>query len=314
VFKSVLATHPEITSLDGEEEPYFILSRSGFPWTSYSDSFGIDQVTDPQFVVDQIIDEVLETDPDAIMRKRTALQFPATETWSYKELSGVARRPDRPPVADKVTYDGGERVPYRRHWRIEEPPFIFPRLERSWPTRTLLLKTPQSAYRHGLYEGLFPYARVRYIHLTRGFAATVNGLLDGWRCDWGFYTHLVGDRRWKFDLPPDADLSEDLASTSLRQWYSAHDHAMRRTDRLTIKFEDFMQKPQNSMDRITEHLGLSSHEVPRHALSAPVMSTERPRPGRWRDKMDEILPLAERQEVWSMMARLDYSMDQETWL
>ena len=55
---------------------------------------------------------------------------------------------------------------------VEEPPFVLPRLwrrvdEQDLVTKALVIKTPSNAYRLDFLCALFPYARIRVLHLTR---------------------------------------------------------------------------------------------------------------------------------------------------
>ncbi|MYM71693.1 hypothetical protein GTP56_05715, partial [Duganella sp. FT134W] len=171
-------------------------------------------------------------------------------------------------------YDGGldseAARPFAEAGKIEEPPFVLPSLTRRRYTaddaadKVLLFKTPADAYRPGLHRQLFPAAEVQYLHLTRGYAASVNGLLDGWLSPTGFFAHDMaragvalaiggysercgfGRRWWKFDLPPnwrqfiDAPLSE----VCLNQWLSCHGHILAsgvRAER--VQFEAFAAAP-----------------------------------------------------------------------
>ena len=79
--------------------------------------------------------------------------------------------------------------------KIEEPPFVLPHGKRrpfcksDAENKVLLFKTPPDVYRIGMYEALFPNADIKYIHLTRGYAQSVNGLMDGWLSQIGFFSH-----------------------------------------------------------------------------------------------------------------------------
>ncbi len=123
---------------------------------------------------------------------------------------------------------------------IEEPPFVCivpwaPADEDTLATHPLVVKTPSNAYRMGWLRRLFHRADVRLLHLTRNVAASVNGLVDGWR-HVGFHSHEVGglriagyselapagDRWWKFDRPPgwEAWTSASLPEVCAMQWRS----------------------------------------------------------------------------------------------
>jgi len=222
--------------------------------------------------------------------------------------------------------------------KIEEPPFVLPSLFRrpfisdDAEDKVLLFKTPSDAYRIGLYEQLFPQAEIRYIHLTRGYAQTVNGLMDGWLSHYGFFAHdmaraghtldIVGysERQpfgrgwWKFDLPPDwHSLSgASLEEVCLHQWRSCHRAILDSgVPALRVAFEDFLAAPGETSEAIFDWLGLPP------LAQAPVlpvtMATEAPQPGRWRKRSHLLLALGQRTDVAEMMQALGYHMEPEGW-
>jgi len=223
--------------------------------------------------------------------------------------------------------------------KIEEPPFVVPALRRRPLTSdnaqdaVLLFKSPADAYRVGLYEQLFPNAEVSYIHLTRGFAQSVNGLMDGWLYPLGFFSHDVsrvgceldipgysdtvpfGRKWWKFDLPPNwrEFTGSRLEDVCLNQWCSVHGAILRRGVRgLRVSFEDFIAAPASTLQRVTDQLGL-----PAMVLSGtlPVrMATEPPRAKRWQKRGPLLIGLSRRPEVRELMGLLGYSMEPDAWL
>jgi hypothetical protein len=223
--------------------------------------------------------------------------------------------------------------------KIEEPPFVAPALRRrplaaaDLRDAVLLFKSPADAYRIGIYEQLFPNAEVSYIHLTRGFAQSVNGLMDGWLYPLGFFSHALGAvgcelaipgysdivpfgrTWWKFDLPPNwrQFTRSRLEEVCLNQWYSAHQAILQSGVRtLRLSFEDFMANPAATMGRITDHLSLPAMTLP-DAL--PIkMATEPPRSRRWHKRGPLLLDLGRRSEVREMMDLLGHSMEPDTWL
>ncbi len=222
--------------------------------------------------------------------------------------------------------------------KIEEPPFVLPRSfrrpfsEEDAESKVLLFKTPSDAYRIGMYEQLFPNARIQYLHLTRGYAQSVNGLMDGWLSAVGFFAHdlarcgvelaiagysdacAFGRRWWKFDLPPNwRDFtSASLEEVCLNQWLSAHRAILASgVSALRIAFEQFLAQPARVMEAITDHLNLPPLRVP---AKLPVkMATEMPAEGRWRKREGTLLALARQEEVRAMMAKLGYGMKTEDW-
>jgi hypothetical protein len=223
--------------------------------------------------------------------------------------------------------------------KIEEPPFVVPTLRRR-PFRladiadsVLLFKSPSDAYRIGMYEQLFPNAKVTYIHLTRGFAQSVNGLMDGWLYPLGFFSHDLskvgcelairgysdqvpfGLKWWKFDLPRNwrAFTRARLDNVCLNQWYSAQDAILQsNVCSLRVSFENFIANPSEVLGAVTDHLGLPAMSLP--GVLPVRMATDAPRVRRWHKRGDQLLQLAQRAEVREMMDRLNYSMEPDTWL
>jgi len=240
-------------------------------------------------------------------------------------------------------YDGnaasGAGIYFDEPVKIEEPPFVVPALRRrrfvlsDVADSVLLFKSPSDAYRIGAYEQLFPNAKVTYIHLTRGFAQSVNGLMDGWLYPLGFFSHDLskvgcqlairgysdvvpfGGKWWKFDLPRNwrQFTRARLENVCLNQWYSSHDAIMQsNVCSLRVSFEKFIADPLAALGAITDHLGLPAMSLPGEL---PVrMATDAPRAGRWHKRGALLLQLAQRAEVREMMGRLGYTMEPETWL
>jgi hypothetical protein len=240
-------------------------------------------------------------------------------------------------------YDGkigpGAGRPFAEAAKIEEPPFVLPDLRRRRCTeadaadKVLLFKTPSDAYRPHLYRQLFPQAQVCHIHLTRGYAQSVNGLMDGWLSPAGFFSHDMaragaglaiagysdvcdfGRRWWKFDLPPNwrAYAHSRLELVCLHQWLSCHGHILDGGAALhRLAFEDFLADPAGQLARVCSWLDLpplpSLRELP------VTMATEAPAPGRWRKRRAVLEPLARMPEVARTMRELGYRPDPEAWL
>jgi hypothetical protein len=240
-------------------------------------------------------------------------------------------------------YDGHATSGTNRHFdeplKIEEPPFVIPALRRrpfaaaDVRDSVLLFKSPSDAYRIGMYERLFPHAEVTYVHLTRGFAQSVNGLMDGWLYPLGFFSHDLskvgcelaiegysdrvsfGRKWWKFDLPRNwrRFTHAKLEEVCLNQWYSIHEAILQRgVGSVRVSFEDFIANPSAVLRRITEHVGLEPMAAP---AALPVkMATEPPSPRRWRKRGAMLMELSRRSHVREMMGLLGYPMDACTWL
>lgn len=240
-------------------------------------------------------------------------------------------------------YDGnatpGANLHFDEPLKIEEPPFVAPTLRRrpfalsDAADSVLLFKSPSDAYRIGMYERLFPNAEVTYIHLTRGFAQSVNGLMDGWLYPLGFFSHdlskigcelaiegysdrvTFGRKWWKFDLPGNwrRFTRAKLEEVCLNQWYSIHEAILQRgVCTLRVSFEDFVASPASVLRRVTDHLGLPPMALPG---ALPIkMATDPPRPKRWHKRGSMLMDLSRRPEVRDMMGLLGYPMDSRTWL
>lgn len=310
-------------------------------------------------------------DAELLMRKwrnRLVLQFPShfLDASAYGRLEqsleaalGRIDREDRRPEADlqrlilssvfgdepwRINYYDGNAAPGAKHHfdealKIEEPPFVAPTLRRrpfassDVADSVLLFKSPADAYRIGMYERLFPNAEVTYIHLTRGFAQSVNGLMDGWLYPLGFFSHDLskigcelaiqgysdqvsfGRKWWKFDLPRNwrRFTRAKLEEVCLNQWYSIHEAILHRgVSTLRVSFEDFIANPASVLKRVTDHLGLRAMAPP---AAMPVrMATDPPHPERWRKRGTMLMELARRPQVRDMMGLLGYPMDSRTWL
>ena len=310
-------------------------------------------------------------DAHLLLRKwknRLALQFPShfLDAAAYRRLeqsleSALSQfdRGDRRTEAElqamilsavfidepwRINYYDGNAAPGVTHHfdeplKIEEPPFVVPTLRRrpfgaaDARDSALLFKSPSDAYRIGMYERLFPNAEVTYIHLTRGFAQSVNGLMDGWLYPLGFFSHdlskigceldiqgysdrvAFGRKWWKFDLPCNwrRFTRARLEDVCLNQWYSIHEAILKHdVCTLRVSFEDFVATPDAVLKRITDHLGMPAMTVPG---GLPVkMATEPPSSRRWHKRGPMLMDLGRRREVRAMMGSLGYSMNAETWL
>lgn len=372
--KSILASHPDIASLDGEIEPFLALTRNGFGYNSDSDA--VCELSNKNELADNIFDDLTvpsETLPSLDLlkkrwEKRLLLQFPRlfsgqvehsrlirsldealTEMSAYrsqeeKELQTlVLSKVFRDDPWRTNYYDGylnsDTSVLFNESVKIEEPPFVVPRSKRrpftenDTETKTLLFKTPPDAYRIGMYEQLFPNADIRYIHLTRGYAQSVNGLIDGWLNPIGFFSHNLGQvgvnldikgysdfvsfgkEWWKFDLPPNwrQFTAANLEEVCLNQWISAHNAVSASgLQCLRICFEEFMLEPSTATKKITNYLGL--REIKLQPTLPVMMAVEPPKLRRWKKRESQLLNLGKRKEVREMMRSLGYEMNPETWL
>ncbi|MES2161325.1 MAG: hypothetical protein V4476_09240 [Pseudomonadota bacterium] len=227
---------------------------------------------------------------------------------------------------------------YDEPLKIEEPPFVLPRSYRRRFTiddaasKILLFKSPSDAYRIGMHEQLFPQADIQYIHLTRGYAQSVNGLMDGWLSPKGFFAHDMaragttlrvggysdatpfGRRWWKFDLPPNwrQFIQSELGDVCLNQWLASNEAILASgVPALRVSFEDFLDHPPAQLQRIGELLGLSDLSLP--AQLPVTMATDAPGALRWRKREQALLGMGQRPAVRAMMEQLGYTMNPESW-
>lgn len=382
VVKEVLAAHPQVASLDGELEPFLVLTRNGFGANSDSDALRV--LANQDALADNIFDALSVADArmappvqwKARWRHRLLLQFPLLfmddagmrrldhaldEALAQFRASGYARTDESALQRMTLTevfraqpwrinyYDGqgqagvndaglGPGGFFDEALKIEEPPFVLPRAYRRQfaasdaDDKVLLFKSPADAYRVGIYEQLFPNADIKYIHLSRGYAQSVNGLMDGWLSPVGFFAHDMaragtvlriagysdrtpfGARWWKFDLPP---AWRELTAASLddvcmHQWLAAHqaifDSAL---PTLRLAFEQFTAQPAAAIATVTRYLGLADMAVP--ARVPVVMATEAPRAQRWRKREQPLLAPGRQARAGAMMERLGYTMDPASW-
>ena len=360
LMKTVVSRSNDVAYLSGEEEPFFILSGNGFPWSSESDGFNT--VKNKQHLLDNLFDDLGINDKVFNLsktlhdwRNRILLQFPDisedvidymlpkyvskfyTEGTDYIEATQKLLFTLFKEQAGLYDVCDGKYDFMSQKFKIEEPPFVIPPQRRRFTEediedKVLVFKTPQDCYRIGIFEQLFPNADIKYIHLTRGFAQTINGLMDGWLSDTGFFAHDVsiineelnipgysdvkpfGKKWWKFDLPPNWKDYKDapLHEVCLNQWYSAHSHILNSGKQvLHIRFEDFLTQPNITANRITDYLGINPINVDNIPV---VMATEKPEQFRWMKRSALINELAQRSEVKELMEALTYKMEPELWV
>lgn len=187
----------------------------------------------------------------------------------------------------------------------------------------------------------FPNAEVRVVHLVRNPAAAVNGLIDGWHHH-GFFSTPVdvplsisgytdrypdwGGRWWCFDLPPGWRdwATATLAEVCAFQWAASHRATIETVSRLgldyhRLPFEALVASPASRREvlgRLARWLGADAEAFAGAANRAlpVVMPTAPPRPGRWRDRMDELAPVLAEDEVRALAVELGYQADPATWL
>lgn len=374
LLKSVLASHPDIASLDGEMEPFLTLTRNGF--ADNTDSDAISHLSNKEALLDNIFDDLTVPGEEEAgyaflksrWQKRLLLQFPSlfTDTFVYQQLTQnldeVFRKAEECQIKTELVlqdfvlakvykdeiwrlnyYDGRKKSCtahcFDERFKLEEPPFVLPRHhrrafnERDVENKTLLFKTPPDVYRIGMYEQLFPNATIKYLHLTRGYAQSVNGLIDGWLSPVAFFSRNLehvgltldikgysdhvcfGRHWWKFDLPPNwrKFTSACLEEVCLNQWLSAHEAILSsQVQTLRVSFEAFLSNPVDVIKDITDYLELQ--DIGALPVFPVTMATETPKLRRWEKRQETLLWLGEKNEVRVMMEKLGYQMNPQTWL
>lgn len=303
LFKTLLAQSPSLASLAGEEEPYFKMSGNGFGLTSDSDAFKT-IVNAAKFR--ELIDTELTSEGHDAWVHRLTMQFDGPQLHNLlDELPYMEPGEEVAWLKEQGIwghYDGchpSDRLPFY-NFVYEMPPYVFP-YSKPRITDTLLLKAPYNAYRRGVLEALFPEAQFDYIFLHRNPGATINGLIDGWQAPYGFHKHKIPsnlkrnetDGWWKFDMFPEWKqyALEPIPVIASMQWARSWEHIL--TDypclSLNVRFEELVDDPSHVVNRVCDELDI---ERPPHTDHLPkVMSTEPPKPGRWKARAKIIEPL-----------------------
>jgi len=358
-FKNLLAQHPAVATLTGEEEPYYLLTFNGFPFTSPSDALQAlrkEDMVANYIWQDLTVNDVNENARDTLVNawyRRFPLQVLREVSKDAIDRAVSIKEETHKPLLLTLLpdewvglYDGAlpHRSPWQQQFKIEEPPFVqatarTPITVDHLRDHVLLFKTPSDAYRIGLFEQLYPEAKIDYVHLTRGFAQTVNGLMDGWECNFGFFSHNLtltgldltqrlniegysdrypyGSDWWKFDLPPNwpsFTKNVHLAEVCVNQWESAHTAILESSVKpYRVKCEDLANPASRLavLNGVFAHMGLTPMDDVQ--WSGTVMATDNPSRFRWYKRERMMLQLAERKRTQGVMSQLGYSMDPNTW-
>jgi hypothetical protein len=220
-----------------------------------------------------------------------------------------------PPPSEPVV----EMTPYVgfRAWRRATPDEL-----RSQP---LVIATPRNAYRLEWLAELFPAACVRVLHLTRNPAASVNGLIDGWRSPW-FFNVRARERWWKYDVPPRwQQLAEaNLAQVAAEQWRSAHQAVLDTVtgtgmETLRLRYEDVVGEParrEAAAVALAGFLGVDAGVMRAAVLAGvpPVMATAPPQRRRWSGSDNDLAPALAEPAIWETAAALGYEVEERLWI
>ncbi len=358
IFNALTSTG-EVAAPGGEHEPWLTLSENKFPFLSSDEMDGeINQkelllrlfrndllVRDRRLEAKDVIDPVRnrliirrQSDNEGFARLTTSIlnrgNILNTE-WGMvtQDIGKLAVKPM--PVEAGQFGDSAYGMP------LENPPFIDQPLahiatEDELHKLPLLFKSPSDAYRPGFYESLFPNARINYIHLSRGFVQTANGLMDGWQMgETDFISNPVGITKplriedysitdmsriyWCFDLFNGWEDYTDssLVEVAVNQWLRAHKSIVENFEPMErLTFEDFYSDPPAFYARLSQLTGIDTSS---YDWNKSIMGTETPTQRRWLKRaslfrnLKTHLPGALIDEVVELQGHLGHSMEEETW-
>lgn len=352
IFKA-LSGASSVVAPAGEHEPWLFLTGNKFPFT---ESDGLTSVYHKNHLLRLLRNDLLVRQEAVqseeffdLLWNRFILRGSLKKQKLFKEVQTVysgrlLRATDAEAIYKRLEWfalSGVTVSSEKTYWPIENPPYIEQPIARrarldEFAAKTLLFKSPSDAYRPGFYEKLFPNADITYIHLTRGFAQTVNGLMDGWMSrEADFISNPVGLLRelhiedysvsptsrtyWCFDLFPTWQeyIDVSLIEVCAQQWLRAH--ASIRTNfpaSKHLQFESFYTDKDRFLKDITSHTGLQLTGID---WNQNVMSTDKPSQFRWRKResvfsnLDRWLSKETLEQVIKMQSNLGYSMEESTW-
>ena len=301
----ILSRSPNVVSLQGEIEPYLKLTDNALNDDYFSGNRldNISSISELRALVRGTLSHKhnsIDTNLINALHIRSILQWPEKESEKFSVSDAY--------TSEQSWYDGKlENNEYKKRKVIlEEPPFVIPNAC-SYPAslngKVVLFKTPQNVYRPSLFRELFPRSEIQYIHLKRSFAATVNGLMDGWLHKRAFFAYRVGGLNirgyyytnwWCFDLYPG--------------WYEDKNKSL--IAKLSYKFEDIVDYPKRMVYTICSDIGI---EPPNPIDMKITMATNSPQKYRWYKRKEEIMRLSKRVKVRTIMKQLSYSMNPNDW-
>jgi hypothetical protein len=311
--KKVLEGSPDLTTLSGEEESYIKLTGNGYGITSTSDAFT--KLENPKLFQGCISGEL---EDKGRWSRRLPLQFKGEQLAKLlddvhnvegTDTQGAWRWLEKHKIHGY--YDGAkERFPFKE-MAYEMPPYVFPKRQEKL-TDTLLLKAPYNIYRPGIMEQVYPKAEFSYVTLLRNPAATINGLISGWRCNYGFHKHLTPYGWWKFEAPPGWEeyVHKTVPERTYFQWLSGVTRLINLPALHTIRFEELLSYPKNEIEWLCQSLEI---QPPTVRDLPQVMSTEKPEPFRWKKREDTIMKLFMNDTAHKLLNILGYQ-DSTKWM
>lgn len=217
--------------------------------------------------------------------------------------------------------------------------------------KILLLKDPVNSYRFEFLEGLFPNALTKIIFLTRNPASSINGLYDGWLNRGFFSGNLInyfnnqnispqslnitgysdqaewGKWWWNFDRP---SRWENYSNSTLEevcafQWKENNDSILQYLSQTNckvykLKFEEFIGSVKLRKDKLIEicdFIGFNGNINNIIDLSnlPLVQVTEKPKPARWKERRDIIMPTLQNSGILETCWKLEYDISNiERWI
>lgn len=336
----LLSLHPEIISLQGEEVTLTKLFGMNFI-NSFEDSDLLKN--EKAFNYPEIAQEILyDAGYNTAQSKRLPLdraqrlllQWPHLK-FNSDELKNACELETWEKVIDRLKlnmnlYDKFlHPVNESRDIFLEEPPFIIPRpktYQKNISNKILLLKSSINAFRAHYLPKLFPNAQFSYIHLSRNPAASINGLIDGWRSP-AFHSHHLGhlsklsiknyddENWWKFDLPPgwSSYVNKPLEEVCAFQWQEANKsilHFLKDKKSVRIKYEDMMESEslKQELKRMSDELVLDNSFVQKISATPRIMSVASPGQHRWREREKIISPILKNESINKIAHALGYNL------
>jgi hypothetical protein len=183
-------------------------------------------------------------------------------------------------------------------------------------------KTPENCLRVSLCEAVFPNAQ--YVFVTRDPRGSIASLHHGWTKESRFRTRPFpagyrladydGDH-WCFALIPAWEElnGAPVAEVCARQWVDTNEYALAELPQdssrvMTVRYEDLVAKPGESLDAIAAWTGLDPEPLRRFSDGLPVVNTwTPPRDDKWRraqEMLDSVEPV-----IAPMRERLGYTRD-----
>lgn len=355
---NALSTSPNIVAPAGEHEPWLFLSENKFPFTQ---SDQIEIINNKELLLRLLRNDMLirESEVDSqeyllLLRNRMRVRGLILsrdiedEVLADNVVGSVVHQYLQQrnfgfdhflPVPNSIRQlTSGDHV-----YPVENPPYIDIPIARRANTeelksRTLLFKSPSDAYRAGLYEELFPNAKIKYVHLTRGYAQTINGIMDGWlAAKDAFISNGVGltgrklniagytqdqqtSNYWCFDLFPGWEnfSNTDLLTIGAMQWATAHRAILRDFHSVGgIKFEKLYSDKDEFIKQLEQTTGTKTEPK---VWEIPVMATHAPRQARWKtregifERIRELIRVDIVNELMEVNEAMGYSEEPSTWL